>query len=84
METHPDTGADNLAEKWEEEWTKNLMEVFLDILRQKVSPNQMFYLHVCETEPTRLVVRKLDLKLPEVSHANYTFSRLLQKEIKRL
>ena len=71
---------------WEEQWQKNLFEVALDRVRQRVSPKKylLFYQLVVKEWPPRKVAETYRVTLAHVYVARYQVAILIKKEVKRL
>ena len=82
----PDPASLNLDALWNDNWRRNITQIALARLKNKVDPAQyqMFHLHVIKELRGRLVAEKLGVRTPQVYFASYKISRLLKKEIKRL
>jgi RNA polymerase sigma-70 factor (ECF subfamily) len=87
MEAVPDPASeDRLAQLWDDEWHKNLMEVALERVKPRVSPRtlQIFQLHVLREWPVEKVTRTLGVGRAQVYLAKHRVAALLKKEITRL
>ena len=71
---------------WEEQWQKNLFEVALDRVKQRVSPKKylLFYQLVVKEWPPRKVAETYRVTLAHVYVARYQVANLIKKEVKRL
>ena len=81
-----DSAETAVEQAWDEEWQRNLLEVALNRVKGRVSPDQyqIFYLHVYKGFPARQVAERLAVKPSEVYWAKYKVSGLVKKEIRAL
>ncbi len=88
METRPDTSSFDLEKKWDEEWSRNVMEAALERVKEIVSSRyntKSFYLHVCKQMTARLVAERLEVKLTEsLLRQIHRLPPVLQREIRHL
>jgi RNA polymerase sigma factor (sigma-70 family) len=86
VERIADPAAEQIAEIWEEEWTKNLADAALERARRKVGAKQyqMFDLYVLKEWPVRDVAKTLHVNIAQVYLAKHRITRLAKKELKAL
>ena len=86
LEQVPDPLAGRVDEILEEEWKKNLLELGLARLKERVRPiqYQIFDLLVFQNWPAAEIGRKLRVNAAQVYVTKYRLSNLLRKEVQRL
>jgi RNA polymerase sigma-70 factor (ECF subfamily) len=86
LEQVPDPLAGQVDEILEEEWKKNLLELGLARLKERVRPiqYQIFDLLVFQNWPVAEIRRKLRVNAAQVYVTKYRLSNLLRKEVQRL
>jgi RNA polymerase sigma-70 factor (ECF subfamily) len=87
VERVPDrTAAAQLDQYWNEEWQKNLLDIAVARVKQKVSIKefQIFDLYVLKEWPVREVGKMLHVSAAHVYVAKHRISGLLKKEIRKL
>jgi len=86
IERLPDPAGLNLDAVWDEQWEKNLYQVALQNVKNRVSPKQymLFYQQVVKEWPAGKVAEKFGLNLAQVYMAKYRVARLLKREVRKL
>ena len=71
---------------WEDEWQKNLVDMALTRVKQKVSIKtfQIFDLYVLKAWPVREVKKLLHVSAPHIYVAKHRVTTLIQAEVRRL
>jgi RNA polymerase sigma factor (sigma-70 family) len=82
----PDPAGLPLDALWQEEWERNLMEVALEKVKQKVSSKQflLFHQQVVKQWSPKKTADKYGVSLAQVYMAKYRISALVKKEIRNL
>jgi len=82
----PDPAGPVLEALWQEEWERNLMEVALEKVKQKVSSKQflLFHQQVVKQWSPKKTADKYGVSLAQVYMAKYRISALVKKEIRNL
>ena len=86
LEQIPAPESDLIGEIWEQEWAKNLADVAIERVKQKVSIKhfQIFDLYVLKQWPVREVARSLHTNIATVYLAKHRILALIRKETDRL
>jgi RNA polymerase sigma factor (sigma-70 family) len=86
LEKVPAPGADVVGEVWDEEWAKNLADVAIERVKQRVGTKQfqMFDLYVLKNWPVREVARMLGTNVAQVYLAKHRVTALIRKKTERL
>lgn len=86
VERIPDQGAQVVDELWEDEWNRNLAEVALDRVKQRVGAKQfqMFDLYAVKNWPVGEVARTLHANVAQVYLAKHRVTSLIRQESKKL
>jgi RNA polymerase sigma-70 factor (ECF subfamily) len=86
LERIPDPAGMELEATWDQEWDRNLMEVAIDRVKQKVDPKlyQIFDLYAIKEWPVTRVARALHVNPGKVYLAKHRISSLIKKELARL
>lgn len=86
VERVPDSASAQLDQYWNEEWQRNLLDVAVARVKQKVSIRefQIFDLYVLKEWPVREVGKMLHVSAAHVYVAKHRISALLRKEIRKL
>jgi RNA polymerase sigma-70 factor (ECF subfamily) len=82
----PAPESDLIGELWEQEWAKNLADVAIERVKQKVSIKhfQMFDLYVLKQWPVREVARSLHTNIAAVYLAKHRILALIRQETEKL
>ncbi|HKS37864.1 MAG TPA: sigma-70 family RNA polymerase sigma factor, partial [Verrucomicrobiae bacterium] len=82
----PDPAGPVLEALWQEEWERNMMEVALEKVKQKVSSKQflLFHQQVVKQWSPKKTAQKYGVSLAQVYMAKYRISALVKKEIRNL
>lgn len=82
----PDPAGPPLDALWQEEWERNLMEVALENVKQKVSSKQflLFHQQVVKQWSPKKIAGQYGVSLAQVYMAKYRISALVKKEIRKL
>jgi len=85
VERVPDPAGPGLESLWNDEWEKNLLDVAIENVKSRVSPEeyQMFDLCSLRQCPVKEVAAKLGVKVWKVYLAQKKVSTLFQKEVKK-
>jgi RNA polymerase sigma-70 factor (ECF subfamily) len=86
IERVPDPAFADLADYWDREWHKNLVDAALQRVKDKVSPKQyeIFYLAVIKQLPAGKVAASLKVNRARVYLAKHRVSALVKKEVQAL
>ena len=86
LERIPAPEADPIGQVWEEEWAKNLADVAIERVKQKVAIKhfQMFDLYVLKNWPVREVARSLHTNIGSVYLAKHRITALIRQETEKL
>jgi RNA polymerase sigma factor (sigma-70 family) len=86
LERVPDPAGPALEALWQEEWERNLMEVAMEKVKQKVSSKQflLFHQHVVKRWSPKKIAEKYGVSVAQVYMAKYRVSILVRKEIRNL
>jgi RNA polymerase sigma-70 factor (ECF subfamily) len=86
LERVPAPESDAISEVWEEEWAKNLADVAIERVKQRVGNKQfqMFDLYVLKNWPVREVARSLHTNIAYVYVAKHRITSLIRQETERL
>ena len=82
----PDPAGPALDSLWQEEWERNLMEVAIEKVKQKVSSKQflLFHQQVVKQWSPKKTADKYGVSIAQVYMAKYRISALVKKEIRNL
>jgi RNA polymerase sigma-70 factor (ECF subfamily) len=82
----PDPAGLDLDRVWDEEWRKNLADVAIERVKQKVKPKmfQIFDCYVLRGWPVTRVTTKLRVNRGQVYFAKYRIGAMLRAESRRL
>jgi len=86
MEGIPDPSGSSLEALWDEEWEKNIAEVAMAKVRERVRPfhYQMFYLNAVKEMSASKVAALFGVTTASVYLAKHRVATQIQKEIRRL
>jgi RNA polymerase sigma-70 factor (ECF subfamily) len=86
LERIADPSANDLNAIWNEEWEKNLVDVALRKIKQRVpiQQYQMFDFYVIKKWPVSKVARTLGVTIGHVYVAKHRITRLMKKEVQML
>ena len=86
LERLPDAQTPPLERIWQEEWTRNLVDIALENVKQLVSSKQflLFYQQAFKQWSPRKVANQYGVSLAQVYMAKYRVSSVLKREIKKL
>jgi len=81
-----DPSADVLANIWEEEWRKNLIDVAMERVRRHANPEhyQIFHLHAVKGLGVRDVAKLTGASLAKVYVTYHRIAKLVKAEVRRL
>jgi len=82
VERVPDPASLDWNRVWDEQWQRNLMEVAMQRVKQKVSPKDwlLFHQQVVKAWPAEKVASKYNVSRAAAYVARYRVSRLIKKE----
>ena len=82
----PDPSANALEEIWDEEWTKNILDVAMEQVRRRANPEhyQIFHLHTIKGLSVRNVAKLTGASVPKVYVTCHRIGKLVKEEVQRL
>lgn len=86
LEQLPDDRPNGLAQLWDEEWERNLMDAAIERAKQRVPAEQfqMFDFYVLRDWPAAKVAKTLGVSVARVYLAKHRVGKLVKLELKQL